>query len=101
MDLLEKLREKNPALPLYSVFDPTFSRYGCVLELGDCAALAAALEGTERRATATRLPFRRWRLFPRLRPSAASPSARARLKPDTATAAAIRSTPWNTTRAAR
>lgn len=47
MDLLEKLREKNPALPLYSVFDPTFSRYGRVLELGDCTALAAALEGTE------------------------------------------------------
>ena len=47
MDLLEKLREKNPALPLYSVFDPAFSAYGRVLELGDCAALAAALEETE------------------------------------------------------
>ena len=43
MDLLEKLREKNPALPLYSVFDPTFSRYGRVLELGDCAVLLSGV----------------------------------------------------------
>ncbi len=47
MDLLEKLKEKNPALPLYSVLDPAFAAYGRVLELGDCAELAKALDGTE------------------------------------------------------
>lgn len=46
MDLLEKLKEANPELPLYSVWDPAFSAYGRVLALGDCAALASALEQT-------------------------------------------------------
>ena len=47
MDLLEKLKEKNPTLPLYSVLDPAFAAYGRVLELGDCLELSKALEGTE------------------------------------------------------
>ena len=47
MDLLEKLKEKNPALPLYSVLDTAFAAYGRVLELGDCLELSKALEGTE------------------------------------------------------
>lgn len=46
MELLEKLKEANPELPLFSVLDPAFSAYGRVLALGGCTALAAALEGT-------------------------------------------------------
>ena len=46
MELLEKLKKANPELPLFSVLDPAFSAYGRVLALGDCTALAAALEGT-------------------------------------------------------
>ena len=41
--ILKTLRGKNPGLPLYSVNDPEFSRYGRVLS-GDTAELAAALE---------------------------------------------------------
>ena len=43
---LNQLREKNPGLPLYSVLDPEFARYGRVLE-AETAELAAALEKTE------------------------------------------------------
>ena len=32
MMTLEKLRENNPNLPIYSVMDPAFSRYGRVLQ---------------------------------------------------------------------
>lgn len=46
MEVLEKLKKANPELPIYSVLDSAFSAYGRVLALGDCAALAAALEGT-------------------------------------------------------
>ncbi len=41
--VLEKLREKNPNLPIYSVTDPEFRRYGRVLR-GDTAELAKALD---------------------------------------------------------
>ena len=41
--MLEMLREKNPALRLYSVFDAAFERYGRVLE-ADTAALFNTLE---------------------------------------------------------
>ena len=43
--VLEMLREKNKELPLYSVTDPIFRRYGRVLS-GDISALAAALDAT-------------------------------------------------------
>ncbi len=42
MMTLEQLRKKNPGLPLYSVTDPEFQRYGRVLP-GDTAELAEAL----------------------------------------------------------
>ena len=42
-NVLEMLREKNPGLPLYSVLDPEFRRYGRVLS-GDTAELAKALD---------------------------------------------------------
>lgn len=45
-EMLEKLREKNPALPLFSVLDPEFRRYGRVLS-ADTKALASALAATE------------------------------------------------------
>ena len=45
-EMLEMLREKNPALPLFSVLDPEFRRYGRVLE-ADTKALSAALAATE------------------------------------------------------
>lgn len=44
-DLLTVLREKNPGLPLYSVTDPAFARYGRVLE-GNTEELSAALAAT-------------------------------------------------------
>ncbi len=43
---VQTLREKNPGLPVYSVFDPEFGRYGRVLE-GSTEELAAALELTQ------------------------------------------------------
>ena len=43
MDMLDFLREKNPDLPLFSVFDPAFAPYGQVLPLLDSASLRAAL----------------------------------------------------------
>ena len=46
MSVLEKLREKNPGLPLFSVEDEAFAPYGRVLGGAD-AALSAALDGTE------------------------------------------------------
>jgi hypothetical protein len=46
MNILEKLREKNPGLPLFSVEDESFAPYGRVLGGAD-AALSAALAETE------------------------------------------------------
>ena len=46
MSVLEKLREKNPGLPLFSVEDESFAPYGRILGGAD-AALSAALDGTE------------------------------------------------------
>ena len=46
MDMLDLLRQKNPDLPLYSVFDPAFAPYGRVLPVLDPASLGAALEKT-------------------------------------------------------
>ena len=46
MNILEKLREKNPGLPLFSVEDEAFAPYGRVLGGAD-AALSAALAETE------------------------------------------------------
>ena len=46
MSVLEKLREKNPGLPLFSVEDESFAPYGRVLGGAD-AALSAALAETE------------------------------------------------------
>ncbi len=43
--ILNKLREKNPGLPLYSVMDPEFSRYGRILT-ANTEKLAEALEKT-------------------------------------------------------
>ena len=45
-EMLEMLREKNPALPLFSVLDEEFRRYGRVLS-ADTKALASALAATE------------------------------------------------------
>ncbi len=45
-NILDSLREKNPALKLYSVMEAEFAPYGCVLEGYDCAGLAAALAAT-------------------------------------------------------
>ena len=45
MDLNE-LRLKNPDLPLYSVMDPIFARYGRVLPCADRERLSAALDTT-------------------------------------------------------
>ena len=44
-EMLEMLREKNPALPLFSVLDEEFRRYGRVLS-ADTKALSAALAAT-------------------------------------------------------
>lgn len=44
-EILSMLREKNPELPLFSVLDPEFRRYGRVLS-GDSRQLAAALDAT-------------------------------------------------------
>ena len=44
-EMLKLLREKNPGLPLFSVLDPEFRRYGRVL-IADTNQLAAALEAT-------------------------------------------------------
>ena len=44
-ETLSMLREKNPELPLFSVLDPAFRRYGRVLT-GDTAQLANALAAT-------------------------------------------------------
>ena len=46
MDVLEKLRKKNPHLPLFSVLDPAFAPYGRVLPVLDPASLRAALAQT-------------------------------------------------------
>ena len=46
MSVLEKLREKNPGLPLFSVEDEAFAPYGRVLGSAD-AELSAALAETE------------------------------------------------------
>ena len=46
MEKLQILRQANPNLPLYSVFDLEFARYGRVLPCADPAALSAALEAT-------------------------------------------------------
>ena len=45
-EMLNMLREKNPGLPLYSVLDPEFSRYGRILT-ADTEELAETLEKTE------------------------------------------------------
>ena len=42
---VQMLREKNPGLPVYSVLDPEFSRYGRVLG-GNTVELAKALDAT-------------------------------------------------------
>ena len=44
-EMLTMLREKNPELPLFSVLDPEFRRYGRVLS-ADTKALSAALAAT-------------------------------------------------------
>ncbi|MBE5786634.1 MAG: DUF4867 family protein [Clostridiales bacterium] len=44
MTMLETLREKNPGLPFYSVFDAEFRPFGKVIEDFDAAALIAACE---------------------------------------------------------
>lgn len=44
MTMLENLREKNPGLPFYSVFDPEFRPFGKVVEDFDAAALIAECE---------------------------------------------------------
>ncbi len=46
MDVLERLKKKNPGLPLFSVHDPAFAPYGRVLPIHDPASLRAALEKT-------------------------------------------------------
>ena len=46
MEKLQILRQANPNLPLYSVFDLEFIPYGRVLPCADPAALSAALEAT-------------------------------------------------------
>lgn len=43
MDLLRSLRLKNPGLPLYSVSDPAFRRFGRIMDF-DASALSAACE---------------------------------------------------------
>jgi len=45
MELLSYLKGRNPSLPLYSVFDGEFARYGRVLELEGAEELSAALAG--------------------------------------------------------
>lgn len=45
-DILSELREKNPALPLYSVHDREFRRYGCVFDFDGKRALSEALKKT-------------------------------------------------------
>ena len=46
MDMLEKLRKKNPHLPLFSVLDPAFAPYGRVLPVLDPASLEMLLIST-------------------------------------------------------
>ena len=46
MTILEQLQSKNPDLPLFSVTDPEFARYGRVLPCEDKAALSAAMDET-------------------------------------------------------
>ena len=45
--ILSKLKEKNPGLPLYSVTDPEFSRYGRILRADpeELADLRAFIDG--------------------------------------------------------
>ncbi len=43
MDILRTVRTKNPELPIFSVFDPDFRRFGRVVEF-DATALIAACE---------------------------------------------------------
>lgn len=46
MEMLKKLREKNPGLKIFSVTDPEFAPYGRILDIGDVSELANAMEGT-------------------------------------------------------
>ena len=46
MTILEQLQNKNPGLPLFSVTDPEFARYGQVLPCADTAALSRAMDET-------------------------------------------------------
>jgi hypothetical protein len=47
MNLLEDLKRKNPGLPLFSVLDGAFARYGRVLPVLDPASLRAAMAQTK------------------------------------------------------
>ena len=47
MDMLDRLRKRNPRLPLYSVHDPAFAPYGRVLRVYNPVALRAALAQTK------------------------------------------------------
>ena len=46
MTILEQLQNKNPGLPLFSVTDPEFARYGRILPCADTAALSRAMDET-------------------------------------------------------
>lgn len=46
MTTLDRLRGKNPDLPLYCVTDPAFAPYGQVLACEGAGALSRAMEGT-------------------------------------------------------
>ena len=47
MNILERLQNRNPDLPLYSVTDPAFAPYGQILSCTDSAALSRAMAGTD------------------------------------------------------
>ena len=46
MNILERLQNRNPDLPLYSVTDPAFAPYGQILPCADPSALSRAMEKT-------------------------------------------------------
>ena len=46
MTILKHLQNRNPDLPLFSVTDPAFSRYGRILPCADTAALSRAMDET-------------------------------------------------------
>ena len=46
MNILERLQNKNPHLPLHCVTDPAFASYGQILPCNDPAALSRAMAGT-------------------------------------------------------